>query len=186
MKSEEVGGYRAKAERLASPNQDPEKRKELNPPLWTEELLDITRPPETDPVFRGLIGARSAFSIGRGTVGEYAAAAREAGLDFVAFLEDFTELTPEELKQLNETCRVHSGDDLLLVPGYTIDSNIGNHMFLTGYDLPWPRDDCLTGPRKQKMMIQCFLVNLLSSARRCANWGSCSLRSSCLRTGTAW
>ncbi len=154
LRSGRVRGYETADQRLLPPNLQPGVKEEFEKKFWSEEELGLHRPFSGGRLYRGLIGARSAFSIGRGTVGEYAAAAREAGLDFVAFLEDFTELTPEELKQLNETCRAHSGDDLLLVPGYTIDSNIGNHMFLTGYDLPWPRDDCLTGPRKQKMMIQ--------------------------------
>lgn len=155
MKSEEVGGYRAKAERLASPNQDPEKRKELNPPLWTEEMLDITRPPETDPVFRGLIGARTAAGGGQGTVAEYAAAAHEAGLDFVIFLERFADITLEMLRELGEECRENSDDKLLLLPGYSIDTNIGNQMFFTGHDLPWPHyPELLTGPDNKLLNIQ--------------------------------
>ena len=155
MQSEAVGGYRATSSRFDPPNLKPDARKDLDPPLWTDEALDPNRPPQTDPVFRGLIGAQSAAGGGQGTVAEYAAAAREAGLDFVIFLEQFALLTPESLTELGEQCRKHSDDTLLLLPGYSIDSNIGNHMFFTGHDLPWPTyPGLLTGPDNKLLNLQ--------------------------------
>ena len=67
-----------------------------------------------------------------------AAAARRAGRAFLIFRESFAELTEQELRDLDAACRRHSGEDLLLLPGYTIDSNVGNHLFFYGYGLPWP------------------------------------------------
>ena len=155
MKSEAVGGYRAPAGRFDSPNKNPEVRIGLDEPLWSEASLDLNLPPQTDPVFRGLIGAQSAVSGGQGTVAEYAAAAREAGLDFVVFLEQFSGLTLEKLRELGEQCREHSDGELLLLPGYSIDSNIGNHMFFTGHDLPWPHyPELLTGPDNKLFNLQ--------------------------------
>ena len=54
---------------------------------------------------------------------EYAAAAREGGLDFLVFLEGFATLDPEKLARLRRACAKHSGTDLLLLPGYRIDTN---------------------------------------------------------------
>jgi len=155
MKTDAVGGFRASSERFDSPNKNPEARKDLDGPLWTEKALDPNLPPKTDPVFRGLIGAQTSATGGEGTVAEYAAAAREAGLDFVVFLEQFNALTPEKLRELGEQCMEHSDGTLLLLPGYSIDSNIGNHMFFTGHDLPWPAyPGLLTGPDNKLLNLQ--------------------------------
>ena len=141
-----VGGYRAAPSRFDPPNYDPNVRKEFEARSWSAAELDRHRPPRDGKIFRGLIGARSAFTTGQGTVSEYASAAEQAGLNFVIFSEQFDKLTPEMLHRLGDECLRHSNDKVLLVPGYAIDTNVGNHMFFSGYDLPWPRPECLTGP----------------------------------------
>ncbi len=88
-------------------------------------------------VFRGLIGARSQYA-GGSTPGDYAAAAKAAGLDFVVFLDPFSELTPEELEQLAAECAAVGDEEVLLMPGYWMDSNIGNRMFFYGARPVWP------------------------------------------------
>ena len=153
-KSDTLGGYRADANRFLPPNLQPGVKEEFERVFWSEEELDLHRPPAAGRVYRGLIGAQSAAGGGEGTVQEYAEAAREAGLDFVAFMEAFAHLTEESFEALNAACREASGDDLLMLPGYKIDTNVGNHMFFTGYDLPWPRDDVLVGPDRKILMIQ--------------------------------
>lgn len=149
-----VGGYRSNPIRFTPPNYRPGVKEQFEKEFWSEAELDRHRPPRGGTVYRGLIGARSSLSGGGGTVAEYAAAARSAGLDFVAFMEPFNEITQAKFEQLEAECRLHSGDDLLLLPGYTIDSNIGNHMFFTGYGLPLPDDEVLVGSETRKLMVQ--------------------------------
>ncbi|NOX53153.1 MAG: hypothetical protein GXP27_01685 [Planctomycetes bacterium] len=121
---------------------------------WPDKRVKQYEPRRGWKLYRGLIGARTALTGGRGTVAEFAAAAKQAGLHFLVFLEDFRQLTPEKLRQLDEQCRQHSDSELLLVPGYAIDTNVGNHMFFFGYDLPWPRPECLTGPDRKRLNLQ--------------------------------
>jgi len=146
LTSEDLGGFTASEERLTPPNLRPGAKEKLKPHFHASN-------PE-DPVFRGLIGAETGMTGGTGTVSEFAAAAKTAGLDFVAFCERFEKLTPEILRRLDEECRQHSDDELLLIPGYKAGTNIGNHMFFLGYDLPWPVPDCLTGPDNTLIQVQ--------------------------------
>jgi len=155
LTSGKVGGYRATRARLDPPNYSPKVRQKFEGHFWSDAELDLHRSPRGGRVFRGLIGAQTALTAGKGTVAEYAAAAGKAKLDFVIFMEPFTDLTLQKLRRLGEQCRRHSNDKLLLLPGYTIDTNTGNHMFFWGHDLPWPhRPGLLTGPNKKLLNLQ--------------------------------
>ena len=68
-------------------------------------------------LFRGLIGARSSFSGGTASVAELCAAARDAGLDFLAFTEDAHRLGSEGLSKLQEACRAESSATFRALPG---------------------------------------------------------------------
>lgn len=154
LESGTVGGFRTPDGRLDWPNFKPEVRKRFEEQFWSEEELNQHRPPIGGNVYRGLIGARTAFSSGTGTVAEYAAAARLAGLDFLVFMDDFPALTKAELRRMDELCRSHSDDSLLLLPGYSVPANTGNHLFFYGYGLPWPEGDRLAGPDFQRLNLQ--------------------------------
>ena len=147
LKSGSLGGYRVDPSRFNPPNLDPAVRKDFETTFWSKEELALHSPRGTT-IFKGLIGAQTALTGGEGTVEEYAVAAKEAGLDFLIFLEVFANLTPEKLQILGEECRKHSDENLRLLPGYRIDSNLGDHMFFTGHDLPWPLPVLLTEPKK--------------------------------------
>src|SRR5262249_18409745 len=105
-------------------------------------------------LLRGLIGAQTRLSGGQGTVADYAAAARQAGLDFVGFLEDFAAPDATRLAQLKTDCTQQSDAYLTLYPGYRIDNNIGNHMFLFGPGVVAPPRALLTGPNAKTFMLQ--------------------------------
>jgi len=155
LKSGSVGGYRATAAALVAPNLRPGAKKKFEDWFWGLKERNLHRSIPASRVYRGLIGAQTAMTGGRGTVADYAAAARKAGLDFVIFCEQFDkQLTPEKLRELGEQCKKYSDETLLLLPGYTIDTNVGNHMFFSGPDLPWPREDILVGPRKNILKVQ--------------------------------
>ncbi len=153
LSKNKLGGYQTTPERLLSPNLRPDAKSHFEKEFWSVRELDLHRPPP-GKVYRGLIGAQSSFSGGEGTVADYAKAARHAGLDFVVFMEAFDRLTPKKLHELDEQCRALSDDTLRLVPGYSIETNVGNHMFFTGNGIPWPRETCLTGPDKNVLMVQ--------------------------------
>ncbi len=154
LESEAVGGYTTDPLRLMPPNLRPGVKEEFEQTFWSDKELDLHRPPRGGTVFRGLIGARTELAGGKGSVEAYAQAAKEAGLDFVVFTEPYAELKPEAYEQLRTECKRLSSDQLLLVPGYRIDTNTGNHMFFAGFGMPLPRENILTGPKKQTLMLQ--------------------------------
>lgn len=156
LQSKGVGGYVTKADTLVAPNRREAARKlfEYNFWYWEDEVAQWHRPPKFAPMFRGIIGAKSAYSSGKGTVKEYADAAKKAGLHFVVFIEDFDKLTAEKYEQLKADCKAHSDDEVQLIAGFTIDSNIGDHMFFFGPDGKWPPPGVLTGPNKTLYYLQ--------------------------------
>jgi hypothetical protein len=130
-----VGGFVADPSRYVAPNL----RKGVR-----EEFVGRTRRPARQPaavlaaardgteILDGLIGAETELGSGRGSVADYARTARESGLQFVVFLEEFRTLDEQRFARLKEECRKHSDDDLLLLPGYRIETNTGNRMFVYG------------------------------------------------------
>ena len=68
---------------------DPFKIRFIGPWDWAK---NGALPPDPPPV-RGVIGARTAYSSGKGTVAEWAAAARKEDLGFIVFLEEFAALS---------------------------------------------------------------------------------------------
>ena len=55
--------------------------------------------------YRGLLGARTASTGGKGSVAEYVAEARKARLHFIIFAEDFERLTPESWSRFKKNGR---------------------------------------------------------------------------------
>ncbi|MFH1571802.1 MAG: hypothetical protein ABIL09_27680, partial [Gemmatimonadota bacterium] len=99
---------------------------------YYDEQPDITI---TGPLrhYRALIGARSAYSDGAGTVAEYAAAAREAGYSVLAFTERFEELGGADAWQALVTdCLQASTDSLVCLPGIDIGDPEGGRYLIFG------------------------------------------------------
>lgn len=156
QRSGAVGGYVTLAGRLDPPNAKPEVKKQYEAASVQYDpatLGTVSIPPQWK-LYKGLIGAKTAYSSGRGTVADYAAAAREAKLDFVVFFEDFEQLTKEEFEQLKADCVANSDDSLLLLAGFNIMNNIGNHMFFFGPDPVWfPEDKPVLTPDRKRIYI---------------------------------
>jgi len=87
---------------------------------------------------RGIIGPRTSYSSGASTPDEYATKAREAGLDFVIFLEEFAALKPDGFGKLKQDCRRLSDGAFLAVPGLTYENTDGNHELAFGSYLKLP------------------------------------------------
>ncbi|MHB9134044.1 MAG: hypothetical protein ACYDBB_23490 [Armatimonadota bacterium] len=110
------------------------------PVIWANREF----PPDDPRPLRGLIGARTAYSIGSGTVAEYVEKAKAAGLDFIVFLEDFKALTPEKLQALKADCEALTTEDFFAVPGFTMEDAANSHFFQYGYQLNWPHAELLS------------------------------------------
>lgn len=148
LKSGKLGGYVQDPRQLVHPNL----RKK--PQEFFPEFASFQNPTPPGRVFKGLIGARTAYSGCQGTVEDYAKAAKEAGLDFIVFLEEFGKISEADYRKLDTQCKALSTNELLLIPGFTIDNNIGNHLFTYGYDAVWPKPEQLTGPNKDQLFLQ--------------------------------
>ena len=91
------------------------------------------------PTLRGLFGAHSAYGGGKGTVAEWAQAAKEAGLDFLVFTDDLAELSPDDYASLIADCAAVSNDTFLAIPGWGADDVNGVYRFYPGIkSLPFP------------------------------------------------
>jgi hypothetical protein len=128
-----VGGYATPPDKLIPPNQNPKVKKEYADRFWAYDAktLGSVTPPAHLKLFRGLIGAKTALSSGKGSVAEYAAAAKQSKLDFLVFLDDFEKLTPQKLDQLKAECRRSSDQQIQLLPGFTVRNNVENRVHPT-------------------------------------------------------
>jgi hypothetical protein len=109
---------------------------------------------------KALVGAHSQASDGKGTVAEYATAAKKAGYAMVAFTENFERLTPAKWDTLLQDCRANTTDDFVCLPGIDIQDPAGNHFILAGIDR-LPRPSWLTADGKRLAMTA--NINLLLS-----------------------
>ena len=100
--------------------------------------------PAANPAQPGLIGARTACSTGKGTVADWVAKAKEAGLSWIVFLEDFAALTPEKFAQLKADCAKQTNAGFAAIPGFVIDDEVGNHYFYFGTTFPYPEKKLLS------------------------------------------
>lgn len=150
LKSGKIGGYVTDSQRLLPRNLRPEIIAKFKDRVWKKDEHDS---PWFDSykMYRGLIGVQTNLTSGKDSVAKYAKAARAAKLDYIVFIEEFSKLNKSKLEKLHKACRKHSGDDLQLFAGYTIDTNTGNHLFAFGPGVVIPPDDCLY---KGKLNIQ--------------------------------
>jgi hypothetical protein len=145
-----IGGYNADPQRFVPPNERPGVGDEFvrrSLAGVADASAAMSAVPAGGRLRRGLIGAQTALGSGNGTVTDYAAAAREAGLDFVVFLEDFASLTAAKLETLKQQCRSLSGPDLQLYPGYRLETNTENRIFLFGREVALPPPELLVDGR---------------------------------------
>ena len=113
---------------------NPQKVRFAKPYAWP----DTPRFPAVEMDHPGAIGARTAYSSGTAGPAEWARAARDAGLSYLVFLEQFDQLSATEFERLKADCRELTTPDLALIPGFTIDDEIGNHYFYFGTTFPYP------------------------------------------------
>lgn len=93
---------------------------------------------------RGVIGPRTTYSVGKSTVAEYVAKAKELGLDFIVFLEDFSELSEENYERLRLECEKYTDDRFTAWAGYTFETSNGNHQYFFSGQPIYPSPEFLT------------------------------------------
>lgn len=123
---------------------DPRQTRFCEPYNWPAEVTF----PAVEPALPGVIGARTRYSIGKATVPEWVAAAQDAGLSFIVFLEDFATLSAEGFEALKRDCAAASSADFSAIPGFTIDDEIGNHYLYFGTAFPYPPGHFLSADGK--------------------------------------
>jgi len=106
---------------------------------------DIPDPRVTQPqqMNRVLIGARSTYSDGTGTVAEWAAAAKAAGYRVLVFTERFERMNPANWEKFVADCQANSTDDLVCLQGFDIADSYGNRFLIMG-STNYPNPSILT------------------------------------------
>ncbi|MCL1857118.1 MAG: hypothetical protein FWF84_05730, partial [Kiritimatiellaeota bacterium] len=120
-----------------------------DPPVRWAGARSTSSASSIQPPWEGLIGARTAYSSGEGTVAEYVAKAKAAGHQFIVFLEEFASLTAENYAALQKECEAFSTADFLAVPGYVIQDCVGTWTFQYGYTIGLPKEDILSEDGKR-------------------------------------
>ncbi|NQU39393.1 MAG: hypothetical protein HQ523_05525 [Lentisphaerae bacterium] len=89
--------------------------------------------------FKILVGARSAWSDGEGTLEEYAAAAKAAGVDVLMMTEDFAAFDPARWNDYYAACQAVSDETLTVYPGLDIADTYGaRYLLLNSPVFPQP------------------------------------------------
>ena len=99
--------------------------------------------------YKGVIGPRTSYSSGKSTVAEYVAKAKSLGLDFIAFLEEFERLTPENYEKLRLECESFTDDKFTAWAGYTIQKEDGNREYVFSDQPVYPGRKFLTPDGKR-------------------------------------
>lgn len=107
-------------------------------------------PPITDQEqIPGLVGAQSQYSGGQGTVAEWAAAAKAAGLKFLVFLEPLDRISRENYDKLKKDCAAATDDGFFACPGLRYqDVYTKTNAFGYGETVEYPRANLLTADGK--------------------------------------
>lgn len=104
-----------------------------------------------------LIGARSSFSRGTGTIAEWGAAARQAGYAVLVMTEDLDAFTPARWPEFVAACRDASGADLVVLPGLDMADTYGNRLLLFGQPV-FPKPWMLTPDGKAMRQVQYLML----------------------------
>ncbi|MHB9025768.1 MAG: hypothetical protein ACYC7E_16640 [Armatimonadota bacterium] len=135
----ELGGAPMQASLLEAPY----KTKFGQPFVWPAGGAAPSFPHEPSS-YAGIIGARTAYSSGTGTVEAWVQRARANGLAYLVFLEEFSRLSAENFAKLKADCARLSTADFAAIPGFTIDDEVGNHYFYFGPTIPYPEKRLLS------------------------------------------
>ena len=125
----------------------------VNPPQTAWEIpatIDWSKSkfPSDRRQYPGLIGARTRLSSGRGSVADYARAARQCGLSFIVFLEDSLVMDQARWDRLAAECKAESSKEFAAVPGLTYEDAQGNHLYALADEVQLPKPTMLLPDRR--------------------------------------
>lgn len=83
-------------------------------------------------LYKTLIGARSAYSDGDGTVAEYAEAARKAGYSILVMTETFEHFEAKDWARFRKDCEAATTEDLVVLAGLDLADEYGARYLLFG------------------------------------------------------
>jgi hypothetical protein len=114
-------------------------------------------PLSTGPVrpMKILVGARSAFSGGKGSPQEWAVAAKAAGYDVICFNEAFENLDISKWDSFVAECARASDDKVFLLPGLDFESTLGDRFLVVGHTMK-PRTHVLDATGKKLEWTGCL------------------------------
>jgi hypothetical protein len=120
---------------------------------WREKTIGAMD--ATGRWYKGIIGARTKLTGGKGSVAEYAAAARTAKLDFIGFterVEDISAISKETWDKFRKECLDATGPDLLVLPGQLIQRGEARDWYfrVSDFESP-PKREFLTADGKRIM-----------------------------------
>lgn len=135
------------------------------PPTWQHRVIPSKGWPRrydelADPAVAGdlkfwkmLIGPRTAYSSGSGSVKKYKAAAIKAGYSAITFCETFVDLTAKEWVSLLKDCKENTDENFVCLPGLEIESYEGQRYLVLGAER-FPSPDWLTPDGKRLAAVR--------------------------------
>ncbi len=121
------------------------------PTWWRGQSFydEIPDPLVTTPqkMNRVLVGARSAYSGGKGTVADWAKAAKASGYSVLVFTERFEDFKPENWARFINECNANSDADFACLQGFEIPDSYGNLYLVLG-SVNFPSAGMLTADGK--------------------------------------
>ncbi len=88
--------------------------------------------------YKGLLGARTSLSGGKGTPEEFIHNAEKAGYDFIVFFEDLSKMDLEKFTRLKDICRKSSNSKISAYPGFRYLDDSGTAWGCFGRNLFYP------------------------------------------------
>ncbi len=108
------------------------------------DWAQLTMPEAPKRWYRGTVGARTALSVGKGSVAEWAGAAQQAGFDFIVFAEALEAMNAEKWETLKNACLGATSESFVAYPGLTYRNAAGTHGFAPIGYVDWFPADWLT------------------------------------------
>ncbi len=135
------------------------------PPTWAHRVIPSSGWPRRydelpDSAVAGemqfwkmLIGPRTRYSSGSGTVKDYRKAAVKAGYSAITFCETFEDMTADEWEDLLKDCRNNTDADFVCLPGLNIESYEGQRYLVLGAER-FPSPNWLTEDGKRLQAVR--------------------------------
>ncbi|MHB9133011.1 MAG: hypothetical protein ACYDBB_18240 [Armatimonadota bacterium] len=104
----------------------------INGQMYYDEMPDVTMKGELK-YYKALVGVHSSFSDGKGTIADFAKAAKQAGYVMIAFTETFEKLGgPARWEALKKECEKNTTADFVCLPGIDIADTEGGRYLIMG------------------------------------------------------